>query len=66
LLRSAGEYNTRAIACFKKCGFVIEGNEREGALIENRWETDVIMSILDYEYFNQKKPQQISSPSGEY
>jgi [ribosomal protein S5]-alanine N-acetyltransferase len=52
-------YNTRAIVCFKKCGFFIEGNEREGALIEDRWETDVIMSILDYEYFNLKRTQQI-------
>jgi [ribosomal protein S5]-alanine N-acetyltransferase len=50
------QYNTRAIACFKKCGFVIEGTEREGALIEDRWETDVIMSILEHEYFNLNKP----------
>ncbi len=52
------QYNTRAIACFKRCGFVIEGYEREVALIEDRWETDVMMSILDYEYYNLKKPQQ--------
>ncbi|RHW41165.1 N-acetyltransferase [Neobacillus notoginsengisoli] len=44
------EYNHRAIACYQKCGFVIEGKEREGALIEGRFETDVIMSILDREY----------------
>jgi len=49
------EYNQRAIACFRKCGFTREGVEREGALIEDRWETDVIMSILEQEHENQVK-----------
>ena len=44
------QYNKRAVYCFEKCGFRREGIEREGALIENRWETDVIMSILEQEY----------------
>jgi ribosomal-protein-alanine N-acetyltransferase len=44
------EYNHRAIACYEKCGFVKEGIEREGALIENKFETDVLMSILEREY----------------
>jgi [ribosomal protein S5]-alanine N-acetyltransferase len=44
------EYNRRAIACYEKCGFVREGVEREGALVEGKWETDVMMSILDREY----------------
>ncbi|MFC0186732.1 GNAT family N-acetyltransferase [Fictibacillus aquaticus] len=44
------EYNHRAIACYEKCGFVKEGVEREGALIEGKYETDVFMSILDREY----------------
>jgi RimJ/RimL family protein N-acetyltransferase len=44
-------YNTRAIACYEKCGFVQEGMEREGALIEDKWESDVMMSILEQEYF---------------
>jgi ribosomal-protein-alanine N-acetyltransferase len=44
------EYNHRAIACYQKCGFIKEGVEREGAFIEDRFETDVIMSILDGEY----------------
>jgi len=44
------QYNTRAIACFEKCGFVKEGVEREGALVEDQWETDVVMSILEQEY----------------
>jgi ribosomal-protein-alanine N-acetyltransferase len=44
------EYNKRAISCYAKCGFIKEGLEREGALIEGKWETDVMMSILDREY----------------
>jgi RimJ/RimL family protein N-acetyltransferase len=49
------EYNKRAIACFEKCGFIREGVEREGALIEDHWETDAIMSILEQEYKDQAK-----------
>ena len=44
------EYNKRAIACYKKCGFVIEGLERDSALVEDKWESDVMMSILEAEY----------------
>ncbi|MDX8342412.1 GNAT family protein [Rossellomorea sp. YZS02] len=44
------EYNHRAIACYEKCGFVKEGVEREGALIEGKFESDVFMSILEREY----------------
>lgn len=44
------EYNQRAIACYEKCGFIKEGIEREGALIEDRYESDVMMSILSREY----------------
>lgn len=43
-------YNTRAIACYVKCGFQREGIEREGALIAGEWQDDVIMSILEREY----------------
>lgn len=43
-------YNTRAIACYEKCGFVKEGIEREGAYVEGKWESDWMMSILEQEY----------------
>ncbi len=46
------EYNKRAISCYKKCGFKIEGILRESAYIEDKWESDLIMSILDCEYNN--------------
>lgn len=44
------DFNKRAIECYKKCGFVIEGIDREGAYIEDKWESDLFMSILDHEY----------------
>jgi [ribosomal protein S5]-alanine N-acetyltransferase len=49
------EYNKRAIRCYEKCGFVREGVEREGALVEGNWETDVMMSILEHEYRAQQE-----------
>ncbi|MGM9986264.1 MAG: GNAT family N-acetyltransferase [Bacillaceae bacterium] len=48
------EYNIRAIKCYEKCGFIQEGVEREGSLIEGIYETDVFMSILDREYDKKK------------
>jgi ribosomal-protein-alanine N-acetyltransferase len=49
------EYNKRAIKCYEKCGFIQEGVEREGALIEGEYETDIFMSILDREYNDLKE-----------
>jgi ribosomal-protein-alanine N-acetyltransferase len=43
-------YNTRAIACYVKCGFVREGVERESALVDGQWHSDVIMGILEGEF----------------
>jgi len=44
------EYNKRAIASYKKCGFVKEGILRENAFINNVWYNDVIMGILCHEF----------------
>jgi [ribosomal protein S5]-alanine N-acetyltransferase len=46
-------YNTRAIRCYEKCGFTREGLERESALVNGRWHSDVIMGILEDEYRSQ-------------
>jgi RimJ/RimL family protein N-acetyltransferase len=40
-------YNTRAIACYRACGFVEEGRERQAALVDGAWHDFVIMSILE-------------------
>ena len=39
-------YNERAIACYRRCGFVEEGRERDAALIDGEWHDDVIMAVL--------------------
>lgn len=39
-------HNDRAIAAFQKVGFVIEGRERESALIGDIWRDDLIMGLL--------------------
>jgi len=44
------EYNTRAIRAYEKCGFVVEGREREAALVDGIWHDDVMMALLDREY----------------
>jgi RimJ/RimL family protein N-acetyltransferase len=42
--------NARAIACYRKCGFVEEGREREAALVNGAWQDDIIMGLLDREF----------------
>lgn len=43
-------YNKRAIKSYEKVGFKIEGEEREGAYINGKYETDIHMGILKSEY----------------
>ena len=39
-------FNERAIRAYQKCGFRVEGREREAALIDGVWHDDVIMGLL--------------------
>jgi RimJ/RimL family protein N-acetyltransferase len=48
------EYNARAIRAYQRCGFAIEGREREAALVDGNWYDDVMMGILDREWFSRK------------
>src|SRR5215470_11612708 len=43
-------YNTRALRAYEKCGFVIEGRERDAAFVDGEWHDDVMLGILDREY----------------
>ena len=43
-------FNERAIRCYRACGFVEEGRERESARIGDRWHDDVIMGLLVHEH----------------
>jgi RimJ/RimL family protein N-acetyltransferase len=42
--------NGRAIACYRKCGFQVEGRERETAFVDGRWQDDLIMGVLEREF----------------
>ena len=44
------EENARAVRCYEKCGFVVEGREREGVQVGGAFKTDLMMSILEDEY----------------
>ena len=46
-------YNNRAIAAYDRCGFVVEGIERESAFVDGQWHDDVMMAILEHEYHRQ-------------
>ncbi|MFD1982675.1 GNAT family N-acetyltransferase [Mesorhizobium newzealandense] len=43
-------YNKRAIRAYEKCGFVVEGRERESALVDGVWYDDLMMSLLAHEF----------------
>lgn len=40
------DFNKRAIRSYQKCGFKIEGREREAALIDGKRYDDIMMGIL--------------------
>lgn len=46
------EYNARAIAAYKKVGFVIEGRERQSARVGDVWHDDIIMGLLADDHAN--------------
>jgi RimJ/RimL family protein N-acetyltransferase len=43
-------FNARAIRSYEKCGFTVEGREREAACVDGTWHDDLIMGILAREY----------------
>ena len=43
-------YNLRAIAAYKKAGFVHEGRERQSARVGDTWHDDVMMGLLAHEW----------------
>jgi RimJ/RimL family protein N-acetyltransferase len=44
------DFNDRAIAAYRSCGFVEEGRERESCWVDGQWHDDVIMGVLDREF----------------
>jgi RimJ/RimL family protein N-acetyltransferase len=45
-------YNKRAIRAYEKCGFVVEGRERETAYVNGGWHDDIMMGLLDREFLS--------------
>ena len=43
--------NEPALRCYRACGFVEEGRQREAAWVEGRYEDVVLMSVLRSEWF---------------
>lgn len=48
------EYNERALNCYKKCGFVLEGKTRKSACIDGKFFDEYIMGILKSDFIAQK------------
>ena len=44
------EYNTRAIRCYEKCGFIEEGRQRRSKFRDGRYWDNIMMGILDREF----------------
>lgn len=42
--------NVRAIRCYEKCGFQVEGRERETVFLDGAWRDDLIMGLLSHEF----------------
>jgi RimJ/RimL family protein N-acetyltransferase len=51
----ADEENARAIRCFEKCGFTLEGVLRENHFRNGGWKSSVVMSILNGELKEEKR-----------
>lgn len=43
-------FNERAIRCYRACGFIEEGRERESARIGEVWHDDIIMGVLAQDF----------------
>lgn len=44
------DFNHRAIACYKKCGFIEEGRIREDVFVDGKYTDTVVMGVLKREW----------------
>lgn len=44
------EFNYRAIACYKKCGFIEEGRIRESFFVDGKYTDTILMGVLKREW----------------
>jgi RimJ/RimL family protein N-acetyltransferase len=48
-------YNTRAIRCYEKSGFRLEGVERDSFYVDGQWRDDLLMAALQPEWTAQRQ-----------
>ncbi len=53
-------FNERAVRAYQRCGFRVEGREREAALIDGAWHDDLIMGLLAGD---RRSPERQGTPS---
>jgi hypothetical protein len=57
-------YNTRTlIRCYTACGVVVEGREREAALVGSKRHDNIIMGILAHEMKSAAEDKWIDEPA---
>jgi RimJ/RimL family protein N-acetyltransferase len=54
-------YNRRAIRAYEKCGFVVEGRERESAFVNGAWHDDVMMGLLEKDFQRAAASERVSA-----
>ena len=44
------DFNLRGIGCYRRCGFIEEGRERDAAFVDGAWRDYVVMAILESDH----------------
>ena len=52
--------NSRAINCYRACGFRQEGIRREAGLYPDGWKDFILMGVLHSEYLSQAKTARVA------
>jgi len=53
----ADDYNTRVQRCYEKCGFRVEGRERQARFRHRHWCDHILMGILQDEFIAPNQDQ---------
>ena len=41
------DFNLHGVSCYRRCGFVDEGREREAAFVDGHWRDYLVMAVLE-------------------
>lgn len=53
-------YNPRAIRCYEKCGFRVDGLLREGRFWAGQWHDILVMSLLEHEWRSARAEEKLA------